>query len=130
MVFSLGIIGVGAKQIASGMDRFLVSDTIITLAGLVEDTILPSTGFDHLTIYLIWHNDGTSSRCPFRFEKLWLIHPNFLNTLQNWWFDLQVIGRSKMYIFQQKLKILKAHLKKWNMDTFRNIFHTKSHLEK
>ena len=35
-----------------------------------------------------------------------------------------------MYIFQQKFKLLKARLKKWNNDTFGNIFHSKLHLEK
>ena len=35
-----------------------------------------------------------------------------------------------MYIFQQKIKLSKPRLKKWNKDTFGNIFHSKSHLEK
>jgi len=34
-----------------------------------------------------------------------------------------------MYIFQQKLKIIKANLKCWNKNTFGNIFQAKRELE-
>ena len=34
-----------------------------------------------------------------------------------------------MYIFQQKLKIIKANLKRWNKNTFGNIFQAKRELE-
>ena len=34
-----------------------------------------------------------------------------------------------MYIFQQKLKIIKAKLKCWNNNTFGNIFQAKKELE-
>lgn len=34
-----------------------------------------------------------------------------------------------MYIFQQKLKIIKAKLKCWNKNTFGNIFQAKKELE-
>ena len=34
-----------------------------------------------------------------------------------------------MYQFQQKLKLLKGHIKKWNKESFENIFQAKHNLE-
>ena len=35
-----------------------------------------------------------------------------------------------MYQFQQKLKFLKSHIKRWNQETFGNIFQAQQHLNK
>jgi hypothetical protein len=69
-----------------------------------------------------WHQSSKNHFLPFRFEKLWLTHPEFMPMIKNWWSSTHPLGFSKMYRFQQKLKLLKQHLKIWNKSTFGNIF--------
>ena len=40
-----------------------------------------------------------------------------------------MIRRTRMYQFQQKLKILKSNIKKWNTESFGNIFQAKLELD-
>eukprot|EP00253_Pinus_taeda_P029601 PITA_29601 len=47
----------------------------------VESDILPSGGSDHWPISLIVEVLGTPRNKPFRFEKFWLDHPNFLEMI-------------------------------------------------
>ena len=67
----------GDRLIASRLDRFLISESIIMDAILVESDILPSGGSHHWPISLIAAIQGTRSKKPFRFENFWLDHPNF-----------------------------------------------------
>eukprot|EP00253_Pinus_taeda_P007744 PITA_07744 len=67
----------GDKLIASRLDRFLVSESIILDGTTVESDILPSRGSDHWPISLNMEVSSTPRNRPFRFEKFWLDHPNF-----------------------------------------------------
>eukprot|EP00253_Pinus_taeda_P024473 PITA_24473 len=78
----------GDKLIASRLDRFLISESIIMDGITAESDILPSGGSDHWPISLIVEVLGTPRNKPFRFEKFWLDHPNFLEmekTLSQQW---------------------------------------------
>ena len=53
---------------------------------------------------------------------------NFHEKLQEWWEDFPPIRGTRMYQFQQKLKLLKYNIKKWNKESFGNIFQAKQAL--
>ncbi|KAF9613811.1 hypothetical protein IFM89_011980 [Coptis chinensis] len=56
---------------------------------------------------------------PFKFFNMWCSHPNFKEVVMECWKE-PIMGHS-LYILTQKLKRLKAVLKKWNKETFGNI---------
>eukprot|EP00253_Pinus_taeda_P001936 PITA_01936 len=92
----------GEILIASRLDRFLISENIILDGITVESDILPTGGSDHWPISLTVAVQGTLRNKPFRFEKFWLDHPNFLELVEKWWSKpLEVFGD----IFKEKTRI-------------------------
>eukprot|EP00253_Pinus_taeda_P030389 PITA_30389 len=67
----------GKQQIASKLDRFLISDNVVHLGGDLLAAILPHIGSDHWPIALQWQRPGNPTRIPFHFEEFWLTHPTF-----------------------------------------------------
>eukprot|EP00253_Pinus_taeda_P013455 PITA_13455 len=119
----------GDKLIASRLDRFLISESIIMDGITAESDILPSGGSDHWPISLIVEVLGTPRNKPFRFEKFWLDHPNFLEMVKKWWSEPLEVNGSKMFNLQKKLKTTKQKIKDWNKTVFGNIFQEKVILE-
>jgi len=111
----------GSQQIASWLDRFLLSDNAIHLGDFTA-TILPLSGSDHWPISLQWQRPGNSTRRSFRFEVFWLTHTKFNNLVFSIWKSFIPLEGLKMYQFQPQLKYLKMHIKQWNQMTFGNIF--------
>lgn len=66
-----------AQQIASKLDRFLISNNAIHLGEDLLASILPLAGSDHWPIALHWQNIGPQFKNPFKFEAFWLSHPSF-----------------------------------------------------
>eukprot|EP00253_Pinus_taeda_P027896 PITA_27896 len=98
----------GEHLIASRLDRFLISESIVLEGITVSSDILPSGGSDHWPISLEAAFLGTPRNKPFRFENFWLQHPNFVKLLEKWWSEpLQVQG-TKMFKLQRKLKHIKS----------------------
>eukprot|EP00253_Pinus_taeda_P024446 PITA_24446 len=119
----------GENLIASHLDKFLISESIVLEGITVSFDILPSGGLDHWPISLEATFLGTPRSKAFRFEKFWLQHPNFVKLLEQWWREpLQVQG-TKMFKLQSKLKHIKSKIKHWNTTEFGNIFKEKSTLE-
>eukprot|EP00253_Pinus_taeda_P013336 PITA_13336 len=115
----------GDKLIASRLDRFLISESIIMDGITAESDILPSGVSDHSPISLIVEVLGTARNKSFRFEKFWLDHPNFLEMVKKWWSEPLEISGSKIFNLQKKLKITKQKIKDWNKSVFGNIFQEK-----
>ena len=46
----------GPHQIAKHLNRFLVTESILTMGGLLDAMVLPMTGTDHSPISLSWHS--------------------------------------------------------------------------
>ena len=99
------------------------------VGGNLRTVVLPADGSDHFTITLEWENAGVHPQKPFWFEKVCLLYPYFQEKLKYWWENSPPIRGTRMYQFQQKLKHLKEHIKKWNKDSFGNIFQEKWVLE-
>ena len=102
----------GDRRIAYRLDRFFLSESIMMASGNLKVVVLPAAGSDHWPISLEWENVRVNPRRPFRFEKLWLLHPDFHEKLKEWWESSPPIRDTQMYQFQQKLKLLKGHIKK------------------
>eukprot|EP00253_Pinus_taeda_P026591 PITA_26591 len=96
---------------------------------VVESNILPSEGSDHWPISLAVELQGTPRNKPFRFEKFWIEHPNFLTMVEKWWSEPLAEEGSKMFNLQKKLKNIKMRLKNWNKTVFGNIFQEKAIIE-
>ncbi|XP_026399009.1 uncharacterized protein LOC113294849 [Papaver somniferum] len=56
---------------------------------------------------------------PFRFQKMWLNYPNFLQVIWNSWNE-EIYG-NPTYVFMNKLKRLKKFLKVWNWEVFGDV---------
>eukprot|EP00253_Pinus_taeda_P002079 PITA_02079 len=120
----------GRHQIASKLDRFLLSDNAVHLGGDFSSAILPHTGLDPWPIAIQWQRPGNPTKRPFRFKEFWLTHPSFKDMIQNIWTTFTPPEGSKMFQLQQKLRYVKIHLKQWNRETFGNIFTAQQELNK
>ena len=78
---------------------------------------------DHFPLLL----DGGGLRrdpSPFRFENMWLKVKGFKDLLKSWWEGDSISGSSS-FILTEKLKVLKAKLKEWNIDIFGRVEYRK-----
>uniref|UniRef100_A0A1D1ZAL7 LINE-1 reverse transcriptase n=1 Tax=Anthurium amnicola TaxID=1678845 RepID=A0A1D1ZAL7_9ARAE len=57
---------------------------------------------------------------PFKFHSMWTSHPDFLKIVREAWHTH--LSGSPMFSFCQKLKSVKAALKRWNMQGFGDIY--------
>lgn len=119
----------GERQIASRLDGFVVTESILLEGIIVESNILPSGGSDHWPITMTAAIQGTPRNKPFRFEKFWLTHLDFIQKIEQWWKEPLGTRGTKMYLLQAKLKHIKAKIKVWNHEFFGNIFKEKKKLE-
>lgn len=95
----------------------------------MEAKLLPTGGSDHWPVQIHFTNLEKPHNRPFRFEAFWKEHPTFMENINNWWTQTTIRSDNIMYIFQQKLKTIKSNLKRWNKDTFGDIFQAKKELE-
>eukprot|EP00253_Pinus_taeda_P003053 PITA_03053 len=91
----------GRHQIASKLDRFLLSDNVVHLGGYFSAAILPHTRSDHWPIAIQWQRPGNPTRRPFRFEEFWLNHPSFKDMIKNIWTTFTPPEGSKMFQLQE-----------------------------
>ena len=119
----------GNRQIASRLDRFLMSESILLQNIDMEASILPIRGSDHWPVQIHFTNLDKPPNRQFRFEAFWTEHPSFMQNIQRWWTQATIRSDNIMYIFQQKLKTIKINLKRWNKNTFGDIFQAKKELE-
>ena len=54
---------------------------------------------------------------PFRFENMWLKVVRFKDLVKVWWDNVEVSGL-RSYILMEKIKAIKASLRRWNRDVF------------
>ena len=126
---SLGTKRGGAHQVASKLDRFMISEDLFLSGPAMTASIIPFGGSDHWPVQLEATFMVTPRNKPFRFENAWLSHPNFTNYVDKWWREELNIQGTKMYMLQQKLKHIKSHLKVWNKNEFGDIFKAKRETE-
>eukprot|EP00253_Pinus_taeda_P035368 PITA_35368 len=119
----------GKNRIASRLDRFLVSESIMNRDVFLEAKIMPSIGSDHWPVRLEIDINKNSGKNHFIFESFWLRNPQFLEKAEEWWTQSTLQRKGKMHTFQLKLKELRGNIKKWNKEEFGNIMEEKQRLE-
>eukprot|EP00253_Pinus_taeda_P004033 PITA_04033 len=108
----------GASQVSSKLDRFIILEDLL-LTGLdMSNIILPFGGSDHWPIQLEAAFMGTPRNTPFRFENVWLSHPEFTSNIDKWCMEDFPIQGTKMFMMQQISKHIKSRLKDWNKKEF------------
>ncbi|GAU13743.1 hypothetical protein TSUD_82520 [Trifolium subterraneum] len=100
----------------SRIDRFLVSDGLISKHGISGQWIGDRDISDHCPIWLIVSNSNWGPK-PFRSINGWLEHPEFLSFVETSWKSFEVQGK-KAYVLKEKFKLLKECLRKWNKEVF------------
>jgi hypothetical protein len=63
---------------------------------------------------------GCRGSRSFKFENTWLQSEGFVQKVKMWWGSYHYEGNSS-YVLAQKLKALKADLKKWNEEVFGDV---------
>ncbi|XP_073037131.1 uncharacterized protein [Primulina eburnea] len=107
------------KTIWKRLDRVLVSVDWGDHFSSIRVEHLPRTVSDHCPL-LVTAPVFARGPSSFRFQRMWLRHHGFLQTVRlNWNLPCSLIGMSRLFV---KLKRLKNHLKWWNRDVFGNIF--------
>lgn len=74
----------GPTQVASKLDKFIVSEELLLMGSNITALILPFGGSDHWPIQLEASLFGKPRNSPFRFENAWLTHSDFLTNIEKW----------------------------------------------
>ncbi|XP_019166530.1 PREDICTED: uncharacterized protein LOC109162265 [Ipomoea nil] len=82
---------------------------------------------DHSPLIMSVEPQVRMSRRPFSFLNSWGEHEQFLGIVREAWQER--VNGNEMYTFMTKLKRVKEVLKKWNWETFGNIFKKVEELE-
>ncbi|RVX05721.1 Transposon TX1 uncharacterized 149 kDa protein [Vitis vinifera] len=105
-----------ADPICKRLDRFLFSSEWDTFFSQSFQEALPRWTSDHSPICLET-NPLKWGPTPFRFENMWLLHPEFKEKFRVWWQECTGEGWEG-HKFMRKLKFVKLKLKEWNIMTF------------
>eukprot|EP00253_Pinus_taeda_P028778 PITA_28778 len=102
---------IGPGHIVARLDRCLVQSSFLLLGLESILHILPCSASDHKPILLEMLGHKYFGPIPFRFNPLWVKELVFLKMVQDCW-NLPVKG-FPFYIWEEKLRRLKAVLKTW-----------------
>ena len=119
----------GKHQIASWLDRYLLSENLMQGRWNIKNIILRAAGSDHWPININFEIQIDKNAKPFRFDKFWLNHLDFANNIKTWCKEISNTEGTLMYHFQQRLKKIKVRLKKWNKVVFGNVHQAKKEME-
>ena len=114
---------------ASKLERFIISEDLILIGLDLSAMIFPFDHSDHWHVQLEATFIGTPRSRPFRFENIWLTHPDFINNIEKWWKEDMEVQGTKMFLLHKRLKHIKIRLKEWNKNEFGNIFEAKRVVE-
>ena len=98
------------------IDRTLVSLDWEEHFENVSQRVLPRVLSDHYSL-LLEASVVRRGQSAFKFENMWLKAECFVDRVKQWWDGYSFAG-SPSFILAQKLKALKANLKKWNREEF------------
>nr|CAN75609.1 hypothetical protein VITISV_002943 [Vitis vinifera] len=112
--------------ICKRLDRFLFSAEWDSFFSQNIQEALPRWTSDHSPICLET-NPFMWGPTPFRFENMWLLHPEFKEKFRDWWQECSVEGWEG-HKFMRKLKFIKSKLKEWNTRVFGDLRERKKHI--
>ncbi|XP_058776769.1 uncharacterized protein LOC131651118 [Vicia villosa] len=106
----------GDGKSKSRIDRFLVSDSIVSSWGVVGQLIGSRDISDHCPVWLISEKEDWGPK-PLKFNNEWFTDKNFILFVEKEWRGLDVQGRGD-FVLKEKLRLLKDRLRWWNMNVF------------
>lgn len=89
-----------SSQVASKLDRFIISEDLILTGPAMIASILPFGGSDHWPVQLEATFMGAPRNRPFRFESAWISHPKFTSNIGKWWREDLNIQGTRMFMLQ------------------------------
>ncbi|XP_058741126.1 uncharacterized protein LOC131613476 [Vicia villosa] len=107
---------IGDGHAASRIDRFLLSEDLISSWGVVGQRIGNRYISEHYPVWLMVDKEDWGPK-PFMFNNTWFEDKNFLPFIESEWNKLKVVGRSD-FVLKEKLRLLKYSLRKWNVNVF------------
>ena len=90
----------GASQVASKLDRFIISEDLFLSGPTMTASILPFGGSNHWPVQLKANFMGTPGNRPFRFGNAYLSHPEFTSNNDKWWREDLNIQGTRMFLLQ------------------------------
>eukprot|EP00253_Pinus_taeda_P015016 PITA_15016 len=107
----------GESQVASKLDRFIISEDLMLNDKEMIARILPFGGSDHWPVQLEVQGIGTPKNRPLRFENIWLTHPNFISNIAKWWTkDLHIQELNQALIKDGFDKVINDQVTKHHQD--------------
>ncbi|XP_058746742.1 uncharacterized protein LOC131619688 [Vicia villosa] len=103
----------------SRIDRFLVSNNIISRWGVVGQLVGLRDISDHCPEWLVVDNKDWGPK-PFKFNNEWFQHKELMPFLEREWKELIVNGHGD-YVLKEKLRILKRKILWWSANIFGKI---------
>ena len=111
------------------LDRMLVGESWASTFASTRVTHLPRICSDHGPLLMRCNltDEPRGGGNPFRFQNMWIRHPAFHQLVRDSW--SQSTGASGILRLGIKIKRIKLILKKWNKDTFGNMFSNLQRME-
>lgn len=101
------------------LNHFLLSHDWFSVFPNSTQSALPRFNSDHTPICLEF---GSHTQRPriFRLEKSWYTNENFCTLINDWWFEINMVGCGA-FLLSKKLIHLKSRLKVWASENFGSI---------
>ncbi|XP_026443845.1 uncharacterized protein LOC113343998 [Papaver somniferum] len=110
----------GVRRILCKLDRAIINEAWLNKFENWRCKALPREVSDHFSLIGFPFSNPRPKRDPFRVQKMWFSHPNFMRMVIESW-NAPVSG-SPAFIFPYNLKRLKAAMKEWNLRVFGNVY--------
>lgn len=108
---------VGADRIAKRLDRFLLSEGLISKAPMFRQWVEEIGNSDHFPIFLDLSFPPPKPPSPFKFNSSWLQDPSFNNLFKETWIHPDRNAREdKSFLLMENLKRLKKATISWAKD--------------
>ncbi|XP_058784985.1 uncharacterized protein LOC131659881 [Vicia villosa] len=109
----------GDGKSKSRIDRFLISNNIISSWGVVGQWIGMRDISDHCPVWLMVDKEDWGPK-PFKFNNEWFNDKNFFDFVKKEWEGIKVQGRGD-FVLKEKFRLIKERLKWWEKNIFGKI---------
>ena len=108
---------IGEDRIAKRLDRFLISEGLLSKIPIFKQWVEESGNSDHFPIFLDISFPPPKPPSPFKFNSAWLLDPSFKTLFVETWIHPSRDQRgSKSFLFMENLKRLKKATITWAKD--------------
>lgn len=116
-------------RILERLDKFLVGSKWMEGQYSLAYSTLSNSIFDHFPVQLELDTGNAQQQGSFKFQSMWWRDRYFLENLKCWWEESNIFVGTPSFCFVKRLHFLKDKIKKWNVESFKNIFAEKLRLE-